>query len=112
MEELIEKEAGWKPIPLPLKILFVVLVLWTIGSVLNLSNLSENGLPLAGVFVFGTTAMFVVLLLDIIGLFILNSVVAFFTVRDELGTPQILAPLLVSSIFIAVIYWQRGYFRV
>ena len=111
-------EIGWKPIPLPLKILFVVLILWAIGAVMNLPNLLENSLPLFGNFVSGATAVLVVLLLDIIGpatflyalwnrkpwaakwafaymgIFILNSTVAFFTLREELGLPQILIPTL------------------
>ncbi len=134
-EEITEKKAGWKPIPLPLKILFVVFIFWMVGAVMNLPNLIENGLPLFGTFVYGRTAALVVLLLDIIGpimflfalwnrkswaaiwalayigLFILNNTVAFFTVREELGMPQILVPTAVGLIFLALIFWQRDYFR-
>lgn len=136
MSEFIEKEKGWKPIPLPLKVLSVVFILWMIGSVMNLSNLYENGMPLFGNFVFGMKATILPLLLDItgpltflfalwtrkawaakwafayIGIFILNSTVALFTVREELGLPQILVPTVVSLIFLAVIYGQRNYFKV
>jgi len=133
--ETIENEGkGWKPIPLALKILSVVLILWAIGAVMNLPNLLENGLPLFGVFVYGVLAVLVVLLLDIIGpitflfalwnrtswgpkwaftylgIFILNSAVAFFTAREQLGLPQILISTVASIIFFAVIYWKRGYF--
>lgn len=135
MEEIVKKEKGWKPIPLPLKILFVVFVLWSVGSVMNLPNLFENGLPLFGVFVYGITTALIVLLLDIIGpmtflfalwnrkswaakwafsyigIFILNSAVSLFTVREELGLPQILVPTMVSIIFFVVIYWKRNYFE-
>ena len=134
-EEIAKKEIGWKPIPLPLKILFVVFILWLVGSVMNLPNLFENGLPLFGNFVYGMTAAFIVLLLDIIGpatflfalwnrkswaakwafayigIFILNNTVALFTVREELGLPQILVPTIVSLIFLAVIFWKRNYFK-
>ena len=134
MEAIANKEKGWKPIPLPLKILFVVFVLWSVGAIMNMPNLLENGLPLLGVFVYGPTALLVVLLLDIIGpvtflyalwnrkswaakwaftyigIFILNSAVAFFSVREQLGLPQILVPTIASIIFLAVIYWKRGYF--
>ncbi len=65
MEEIVRKK-GWKPIPLPLKILFVVFILWSVGSVMNLPNLFETGLPLFGVFVYGITAALIVLFLDII----------------------------------------------
>ena len=67
MEETVAKEIGWKPIPLPLKVLFVVFILWLVGSLMNLPNLFENGLPLFGNFVYGMTAVLVVLVLDIIG---------------------------------------------
>jgi len=135
MEEIAKKETGWKPIPLPLKILFVVFILWLVGSVMNLPNLFENGLPLFGNFVYGMVAALIVLLLDIIGpmtfmfalwnrkswaakwafayigIFILNSTVALFTVREELGLTQLLVPTIASLIFLAVILWKRNYFK-
>ena len=135
MEETAATEKGWKPIPLPLKILFVVFILWLVGSVMNLPNLFENGLPLFGSFVYGMTAALIVLLLDIIGpvtflfalwnrkswaakwafayigIFILNNTVALFAVREELGLPQILVPTIASLIFLAVIFWKRNYFE-
>jgi len=135
MNTVTEAEKGWKPIPLPLKILSALFVLWSIGAIMNLPNLLENGLPLFGNFVYGATAIFVVLLLDIIGpmgflfalwqrkpwgviwaftyigLFILNSVIAFVAVREQLGVPQILVPAIVSAVFIAVIFWKRHYFE-
>lgn len=135
MEETVAKEKGWKPIPLPLKVLFVVFILWLAGSVMNLPNLFENGLPLFGNFVYGMTAALIVLLLDVIGpvtflfalwnrkswaakwafayigIFILNSSVALFTVREELGLPQLLVPTIVSLVFLAVIFWKRNYFN-
>lgn len=135
MEEAVAKEKGWKPIPLPLKILFVVFVLWSTGAVLNLPNLFENGLPLFGNFVYGITAALIAALLDIIGpvtflfalwnrkswaakwafsyigIFILNNTIAFYTVSKELGAAQILIPTIASIVFIAVIYWKRNYFE-
>ena len=129
-----KSETGWKPIPLALKILAVVFVLWSVGAVMNLPNLQENGLPLFGTFIYGMSATLVVLLLDIIGpitflfalwnrkswaaiwafayigLFILNSTVALFTVREEFGLPQILGPTVASLIFLAIIFWKRDYF--
>ena len=129
------RKKGWKPIPLSLKILFVIFILWSVGSVLNAPNLYESGLPLFGVFVHGVTAILVVLLLDIVGpmtflyalwnrkswatvwalsyisVFILNSTVAFFTVREQLGLMQILIPTIASVIFFIVIYKKRSYFN-
>lgn len=134
MRTIATDQKGWKPIPLPLKVLSVVFILWSVGAAMNLPNLYKNGLPLFGTFVYGPTAFLVVMLLDIIGpltflfalwnrkpwaakwaftyigIFILNSVVAFFTVRDQLGLPQILVPTTVSLIFLAVIFWKRDYF--
>lgn len=133
MDEIAREDKGWKPFPLPLKILAGVLVLWAVGSVMNMPNLFENGLPVLGVFIYGFAALLVVLLLDIIGpltflyalwnrkswaakwaytyigIFILNGAVAFFTVREQLGLPQIVVPVVASMIFLAVIYWKRDY---
>ena len=128
-------ESGWKPIPLALKILFVVFILWLVGAVMNLPNLMANGLPLFGNFIFGVPAALVVLCLDVIGpvtflyalwnrkswaakwafayigFFIVNSTVALLTVRDVLGLPQILVPTIASLIFLVVIFWKRDYFE-
>ena len=135
MKESMGIENGWKPIPLSLKILFVVFVLWSIGSVLNISTRYELGLPFFGVFVYGIVASLIVLLLDVVApitflfalwkrkswavsfalsyiiVFILNSTVAFITVRGQLGLPQILIPLVANVIFLIVIYRARGYFK-
>ena len=131
----MNKETGWKAIPLALKILFAVFIIWSIGAVLNLPNLYESGLPLFGVFVYGITASLIVLLLDIvgpmtflyalwnrkswgvvwafsyIGFFIVNSIIALFTVREQLGFQQIIIPTIVSIIFLVVIYTKRNYFK-
>ena len=128
-------EKGWKPIPLSLKILFVVFVLWVIGSVFAISERSESGLPFFGMYVYGTVAGLIVLLLDVVApltflfalwnrkswavsfalsyivIFILNGVVAFFTVREQLGIQQILIPSIVNVIFFIVIYKTRSYFN-
>ena len=133
MKESMEIEKGWKPIPLSLKILFVVFVLWTIGSVLNISTRYESGLPFFGVFVYGISASLIVLLLDVVApitflfalwnrkswavsfalsyivVFMLNTIVALFTVREQLGLPQILIPLIANVIFFIVIYRTRSY---
>jgi len=134
MNEVSRSQKGWKPLPPALKILSVVMILWTVGSAMNLANLIENGLPLLGRFVHGLSAFLVVLLLDFIGpavflyalwnrkpwgpqwaffyigLFIINGLVALLTVRGELGLAQILVPNLVCVAFLAVIFWKRDYF--
>lgn len=134
MNDTTARATGWKPIPLTLKILSVLMALWAVGAVMNLPNLMDGGLPLFGVFVGGTVALLVVLVLDILGpllflyalwtrkswgpnwaalymgIFILNSVVAFFTVRAELGLPQILVPTVATLLFLAVIRSKQDYF--
>ena len=135
MNESVGIEKGWKPIPLSLKILFVLLVLWVIGSVMAISERSVSGLPFFGMYLYGNSAGLIVLLLDIvgpltflfalwnrkawgptfafsyIGIFILNGIVAFYTFREQLGIPQILIPTFVNVIYFAVIYKTRGYFK-
>ena len=130
----MKKQTGWKPIPLPLKILFVLFVLWSIGSVFAIPARHESGLPLLGVFVYGFAAGLIVSLLDIVGpitflfalwnrkswgasfalsyiaVFILNSTVAFFTVKEQLGLIPILIPLLFNLGFFIFIYRSRWYF--
>lgn len=134
-KEFIEKEKGWKPIPLSLKILFVLFVLWSIGSVFALPMRYESGLPFMGTFVYGIIASFIVLLLDIVApitflfalwnrkswgvlfafsyitFFILNSTVAIFTVREQLGLIPILIPTVFNIIFLIIIYTNRNYFK-
>lgn len=134
LENNAARSSGWKPIPLPLKILSGVFVLWVVGAAMNLPNLMTNGLPLFGQFVFGAAALPLVIYVDVIGplvflfalwtrkswgvkwvfayngLFILNNMIAFFVLRDVLGLPQILVPTFVSALFLGVIFWQRGYF--
>ena len=135
MKVIAANGSGWRPIPLPLKVLFVVFALWMVGSVINLPNLYENGMPVFGTFVYGMNAAILPLFLDFIGpgtflfalwgrkrwaalwafayngIFILNNTVAFFALREELGVPQILGPTVASLVFVAVIFWKRNYFE-
>lgn len=134
MEPGREIETGWKPIPLPLKILAVIFATWMVGSVVNLPTLYQNGIPLFGTLVFGLNATLFPVLVDFVGplvflfalwtrqswaaywaffynsIFILNNAVALFTLSEELGLLQILIPSIVSLVFITVIYWNRSYF--
>ena len=131
---MIEKK-GFRSLPLSLKVVFVLSILWAFGSVMNMSNLVTNGLPFMGVFVFGIAAASVAIVLDIIGpiiflygawnkkswapkvayaymgIFILNSVVAFFTVRETLGIGPVTIPGVVTIVFVSLIYRARSYFE-
>ena len=86
-------------------------------------------------FVYGNVASLIVLLLDVvapitflialwnrkswaatfalsyIAVFILNSTVALFTVREQLGLIQILIPTIANVIFFIVIYRTRSYLK-
>jgi hypothetical protein len=127
------KETGWKPIPLPLKIVSFFLILWILGSLLAISGRYQEGLPLLGVWVSGLLAATVVLLLDIIGplaflyalwnrkswglpiaygylgIFVINHIVALFIFKEQLGLMPILIPSLVNLVFLIVIYKKRDY---
>ena len=48
--------------------------------------------------------------LSYIAIFILNSAVALFTAREQLGLMPMLIPLLVNVVFFAMIYRSRSYF--
>ena len=131
----MEIKKGWKPIPLPLKIILFIFILWSIGSIFAIPTRSQSGLPLLGIFVYGMVASLVVIALDIIApltfvfglwnrkswapifalsyisIFIINSIIAFFTLRQELGVIQIIIPTLANIIFFIVIYKKMNYFR-
>jgi hypothetical protein len=131
----MKAEKGWRSIPLSLKILFAVLVLWVMGSVFAIPMRSELGLPFFGLYFYGIVAGLIVFLLDIVapitflfallnrktwsvpfafsymGIFILNSVVAFFTIKEQLGAIPIIMPALFNIIFLIVIYTNRNYFK-
>jgi len=129
------KDTGWKPIPLSLKIVFVLSILWVIGSFFAIQQRYELGVPLLGTFVYGISAVLIVLLLDIIGplsllyavwnrkawgpkvassymgFFIINSLVSFVSVGDKLGGPAILVPAVVDAILLLITYNKRSYFN-
>ena len=129
------QEKGWKPLPVSLKILFVVFILWAFGSIFAIPTRYELGLPFFGMFVYGYIASLIVLLLDVIaplaflfglwnrkswavpfafsyiGVFIVNSLITFFVFREELGFMPIFIPLLLNVIFVILIYRAISYFK-
>jgi len=134
MKELTRKKTGWRPMPLSLKIIFVLLVFWIIGTIFNLSNIYRLGIPFFGLWTIGIIASFFAILLDIVGptiflfglwtrkswtpliayiympIFIINGVIAFFTFREQLGLLQILIPNIVELFFLMVVYSKSKYF--
>ncbi len=123
----------WKSLPLSLKILSIVLLLWAVMSVAVLVMMPEREIAFFGFMLTGTAEAIVVLLLDFIspllflyamwkklkwgakfgmlynGIFILNSIVALFTFREVFGN-AIYFPLIASTIFFYIIYRERNYF--
>jgi len=124
---------GWKPLPLSLKILSIILLLWAAMSVAVLVMMPDRKIAFFGFLLTGTNANIVVLILDFIspllflyamwnkikwganfgmlynGIFILNNLVALFTFKEVFGN-SIYFPLIVSLIFFFIIYRERSYF--
>jgi hypothetical protein len=131
----MKTETGWKPMPLSLKILFVLFIIWMLGSVMGLPIRYADGIPFFGSYIYGAVAAVIVVTLDIIGpvaflwgllkrkswapnvalsymgIFILNSVCAFFTVKDQLGAMPIIMPALFNVAFLAIIFRSKSYFN-
>ncbi len=124
---------GWKSLPLSLKILSIVLLLWAVMSVAVLVMMPEREIAFFGFMLTGTAAAIIVLMLDFIspllflyamckklkwganfgmlynGIFILNSIVALFTFKEVFGN-AIYYPLIASIIFFCIIFRERKYF--
>ncbi len=124
---------GWKPLPLSLKILSIVLLLWAAMSVATLVMMPGREIAFFGLLLTGTSGAIVVLLLDFIspllflfaawnkltwgarfgmlynGIFILNNIVALFTFREVFGN-AIYFPLIASTVFFYIIFRKRDYF--
>lgn len=124
---------GWSSLTLSLKILSVVLLLWTAMTVMVLITMPEREIAFYGLLLTGTPGIIVVTILDIIspilflyaawnklqwgakfgmlynGIFILNIIIAWFMFSENFGN-AIYFPLIASSIFFLVIYKERNYF--
>ena len=61
------KKSGWEPIPISLKVISVLSILWMIGSVFTVQTRFELGIPFFGLFILGISAATIVILLDIVG---------------------------------------------
>ena len=128
------EDTGWKPLPVSLKILAVVLIFWSAMSLFTLMSASKSGIPLFGAMTYGTTAIIIVVLLDFagpiaflyslynrkswgwkiamvyMGFFVLNMAFAGMQLSSELGAGPIIAPAVATIIFMIVIYRNRSYF--
>ena len=125
---------SWKSLPLLLKILSIILLLWIMMSTAVLITMPEREIAFFGLLLKGVSAMAVVLLLDIIspliflysmwkklswgakfgmfynGIFILNSIVILIIFREVFGN-AVYFPLIAIIIFFAIIYKERKYFN-
>ena len=125
---------NWKSLPLALKILSVVLLLWVVMTVFVLVTMPERQIAFFGLLLKGVSATTVVVLIDVVsplvflyamskklkwganfgmfynGIFILNSVVAFFTFKEIFGN-AIYFPLAASIVFFLIIFKEREFFR-
>ena len=124
---------SWKSLPLSLRILSIVLFLWAVMSIAVLVTSPEREIAFFGFLLKGTSSAIVVVLLDCIspllflyamwnklkwgakfgmlynGIFILNSIVALFTLKEVFGK-AIYFPLIASIIFFCIIFRERKYF--
>jgi hypothetical protein len=124
---------AWKPLPLPFKILSIVLLWWASMSIMVMITMPEREIAFFGFLLSGIAAKIIVLLLDFVspllflyamwkklkwganfgmlynGIFILNSFIALFLFKDIFGN-AIYFPLVASIIFFMIIYKERNYF--
>lgn len=130
------KEKGWKPIPLSLKIVAIVLTFWYSMAVMGIGMWPVKGFPFLGVFIYGSTAIIVVLslyllapitfwyglwnrhnwtakfILSLIGFFLFNSVTAYIRVPEHFGSSAMFfLDAAINIIFLIVIYKTRSYFE-
>ena len=125
---------SWKEIPLGLKIIFILSLVWIVWSCFAMPIKFEQGLPFFGTTLYGYSASMIILFLDFLGpivflyalwykkswwpkvaylyisVFVLNSIAATLTHGQQLGIINILIPAIVYVIFWIVIYWNRKFF--
>ena len=135
MKEFMRIKKGWKPIPMSLKILFVVFVIWSVMTLVVIESAFDIGYPLFGIIFNGALGVVIALLLNFlaplifvyalwnryswgakyamtyIGFFIINNAVALALLQEQFGLPQILFPLITNIVFFVVIYKTRSYFK-
>jgi hypothetical protein len=124
---------NWTSLPILLKGLSIVLLLWVMMTIAVSIKMPEREIAFFGLLLKGASATAVVLLLDIIspliflysmwkklkwgaifgmiynGIFILNSIIALFIFKEVFGN-AIYFPLVASIIFFSAIFKERKYF--
>ncbi len=123
----------WSSLPLLLKILSILLILWAAMSIAVLVTSPAREIAFFGLLLKGISAAVVILLLDFISpllflvatwkklkwgakfgmlynaIFILNNIVALFMFKDVFGN-GIYFPLTASIIFFGIIFKERHYY--
>ena len=129
----MKNTTGWKPMPIQLKVVFILNIIWAFGTLSSLQMMHQLGLPLFGSFIYGYSANIVQLIWDIIaplslcyalwyakswgtklaltylGLFLLNGAIAFALFRQQLGLAMILMPNLIALVLLILVYTKRNY---
>lgn len=124
---------NWKSLPVLLKILSVVLLLWVIMTFIVVITMPDREIAFFGLLLKGMSATMFVLLIDILSpllflytmwkkikwgayfgmlynsVFILNCIIALFTFKEVFGD-AIYFPLIASIIFFSIIFKERKYF--
>ena len=133
IEEMGHYMMAWKSLPLLLKGLSIILLLWVVMTIAVLVTMPEREIAFYGLLIKGVSATTVVLLLDIVspliflysmwkklkwgaifgmlynGIFILNSIIAIFLFKEVFGN-AIYFPLIASIFFFSIIFKERKYF--
>jgi len=65
-QEEVWQLKGWKPLPLSLKIIVILLILGSIASVFSIDTISKTGYSLLGFLTYGLTAVIFLILLNIL----------------------------------------------
>lgn len=122
-----------KNIPIPLKLLSVILIIWVAMTIAVSASMPEREIGFFGLLLAGMPSFIVVFILDIFspllfiytvfkklnwgalfglaynGIFILNCLISLALFQDKFGN-GIYFPLTVSSMFFLIIFMNRKYF--
>ena len=128
-------KTSWKQIPTSLKFVFVLSIIWIIGTFFAIPIKFQQGLPFFGMYLFGISVIPIMLFLDIIGpiifligtlkrklwavkiatiyilIFVLNTIVALFTVREQFGIIPLSIPAIVYTVFLYIIIKNKNYYK-
>ena len=126
---------AFQAIPLSLKILSGILMVWSLMTLITIQFAFEVGYPLLGVLFNGVVGFAIAFLLVFLaplifvyslwkryfwganfgliytGFFAFNNLLALIFMKDVFGLSQIVVPMIANLIFFCVIYYNKNYFR-